>query len=269
MKRSLRRWLTLCFAIVTIMTVSLSYLWSYLDAKSEANRQQQTQAIACFELTKKLLVSLSPQSLRSPKTIENYEELRNTIRNYCQAFALDYLYLYTVSESRDSIQYVFCVSSSDDSDSIVKSLRGVGTTVHVSLTSSEHAVLDGTLPYVCTQINNEYGSELTWTFPWTDENNQAFGLICLDYSAKLTHQQIFQQMIRKALPVVLSMVLSYLVLLYLMTEQLIRPIRILSTRMNTFVADRDKPLKTPNIRSFGEISEISCSFEKMRTDMND
>lgn len=268
MTRTLRRWLALSFAVVLAVSVAATCLWSWYDFRKSSLEERKIRAMDCAALTQRSLSHSGFGTSRKGFGMA-YAFDRDTMRKLCQVFEMDYLYVYVVAEDRQSITYLVCVASDDEADKTVQETRAPGTVIEIQLEKDEHRILDGELDAALIQTDNENGRELTWIVPYRDPYGEIVAMIGADFGFQVTQRLLFQRTMRQLIPILLSMLLAYVVLLLLVTRRVVQPIRKISARMNSFVADRDKNPEPLAINSVGEIMEISESFEKMRSDIND
>ena len=268
MKRSLRRWLAICFAMALVISVTAACLWSWYDLRESTLAERKERAVNCALLTGQALKQSGFDS-RPMGFGLSYAFERSHMRRLCQIFEMDYLYVYIVAEDRQSITYLVSVASDDQADQAIQDTRSQGTVEPHVLLPEERQILDGKLDAALIQTDNEKGRELTWIVPYRDQGGNILALIGADFGFQVTQKLLLQRTLRLLIPILLSMLLAYLILMLLVTKRVVRPIRKLSARMNSFVADRDKPLEPVSIQSVGEIGEIGEAFEKMRSDTND
>lgn len=268
MIRTLRRWLALSFAVVLAISVIATCVWSWYDFRNSTLEDRKTRAMDCAALTSRSLNHSGFGNSHMGFGM-SYAFDRDTMRKLCQVFEMDYLYVYLVAEDRQSITYLVCVASDDKADQTVLETRAPGTVIEIQLEKDEHRILDGELDAALIQTDNENGRELTWIVPYRDPYGEIVAMIGADFGFQVTQKLLFRRTMRQLIPILLSMLLAYVVLLLLVTRRVVQPIRKISARMNSFVADRNKDPEPLEINSVGEIIEISESFEKMRSDIND
>lgn len=268
MKGSLRRWLAICFAIALVISVIAASLWSWYDLRSSTLEERKERAVNCAILTGQTLQQSGYGSV--PVGFGTaYAFNRDHMRRLCQVFEMEYLYVYTAAEDRQSITYLVCVASDDEADRELQSTHPQGAVVPHDLLPQEVQILDGTLDTALIQTDNENGKVLTWIVPYRNDYDEVVALIGADFGFQVTQKLMFQRTLRLLIPILLSMLLAYLILMLLVTKRVAQPIRRISARMNSFVADRDKPQEPLKIQPVGEIGEIVDAFEKMRSDTND
>ena len=268
MTRTLRRWLALSFAVVLAVSVAATCLWSWYDFRKSSLDDRKTRAMDCAALTEQNLLQSGFGSSYTGFGA-SYAFDRVTMRKLCQIFEMDYLYVFTVAEDRQSITYLVCVASDDEADKNVQEIRAPGTVIEVQLGEDENRILDDQLDAALIHMDNENGKMLTWLVPYRNLDGEIVALIGADFGLQVTQKLLIQRILRQLIPILLSMLLAYVVLLLLVTRRVVQPIRKISARMNSFVADRDKDPEPLEIHSVGEIVEIADSFEKMRCDIND
>ena len=271
MRRPLRRWLAGCFAAVLLVSAAAACLWSWYDVRKSTLEERRERAIDCALLTGQALKEAG-FSGAGMGFGASYAFDRDTMRRLCMTFEMDYLYVYTVAEDRQSITYLVCVASEEAADAQVQELRSPGTVVDHVLGPDENRILDGALEAALLQTEGHERTgnrEFTWIVPYRNPAGEIVAMIGADFGIQVTHRLLLRRTLRLLIPILLSMLLAFGGLMLLLQRQVVHPIRTLSRRMNSFVVEREKPLEPLELRSVGEIVEISNAFEKMRGDIND
>lgn len=268
MRRSLRRWLAICFGAVLIISVLAASLWSWYDLRRSTLEDRRMRAVDCAVLTGQTL-QMSGYEGRPMGLGMSYAFNRNQLRRLCQIFEMDYLFVYNVAEDRQSITYLVCVASEDEADAAIQESRSPGTVVDHVLGPDELLIMDGKLDAALLQTGDGEDKAYTWIVPYQSPDGEILTMIGADFGVQVTQQLLLQRTLRLLIPILLSMLLAFVVLMLLVTRRVVQPIRRISARMNSFVADREKPLEPLELNSVGEIVEISEAFDKMKSDIDD
>ena len=271
MKRSIRTWLVASFAVVLIVSVAATAVWTYFDARDSLLEEDKKLVLDCAALTTQLLHQTGFDLLQMTREndLVTYQEAREYLRRLCQVFGLDYLYVFSLDMVNGIRTYRYCVASDDALDEKVQVERPPGIMLELPVLKEELQALSGEAEFTYFQTNNEYGDELTMLVPYRNRIGNTSALIGADIAFDVTMHNIFIRTVRQALPLVLALILALIVLLVLVNRKISQPVRQISSRMNSFISDRGKSLPPLTIRSQDEIGEIARSFEKMRGDIDD
>ncbi len=271
MRRSIRNWLVLCLVSVLVVTVLGTAVWTYFDSRSALLEEKKQLVLQCAALTSQLLDQTGFDLLQGTYDRDSvtYQEARTYLRRLCQVFELDYLYVFSLDVESELRIYRYCVAADDDMDELIQQERPPGSMFYLPVFEEERQALDGEHEITYYNLATQFGKELTMLVPYRNRIGNICALIGADVEFDMTQQQIAARTHRNVFPLVLGMLLALVLLLFLMRKRIIRPVRLISDRMKTFISDRNKPLEPLRIRSRDEIGEIASSFEKMRGDIDD
>ena len=89
-KRSIRRWITLCFSVILILSLAVTAAWNYYHTYSHIIDESRGAAESCASLVRYSLDSWDIDVL-SHAPDEQYRQDRSTLRALCQSFDFEYL----------------------------------------------------------------------------------------------------------------------------------------------------------------------------------
>ena len=250
--------------IAIIVSGAFSFVYTFRTAVTRGARYARAGAFSAALV----IVNVDYDKLRESDTSELYVKTRKELRNICQSFELEYLYLYEVEPDEENIRFIITVASDDEKDEDVIVSRGLGVVVPWVLTEQERAVLwdeEYTRPYI---EDNAFGKVYTWYYPVYGDDGDIIALIGCDYSTNAVLRNAAHVTIVIVLSMILVLLLVFLIALLPMYRRVFAPIKLISGRMRGFVTDRGTSLEPLHIHSEDEIQEIADSFEKMSEDIS-
>ncbi len=254
------------FFLLLLAAVIIAW-FSFGDSYDDAVRNSEHSLNGCAGIIRYILNRETLEVLTDPSKEEEYEHIRNLMRLLSKDFEFDYLYVYTVDPDTKVREYVICVASDDEKDKSVSEVRGRGSKSDAPLDEGELSALNGTVRSEPVFQSTKFGDDLVWVYPYMDKAGNVKALIGMEYNYKVSEGVIIKDMIKIFLPVVFILMTTLLILLFLINKRIADPLHRISARMNSFVADRNKPAVPLNIQSVEEINEIAVSFEKMSGDI--
>ncbi|MCR4922938.1 MAG: SpoIIE family protein phosphatase [Lachnospiraceae bacterium] len=267
MKRTIRRWTIFIFTVLLFAAAVIIAWFNYEDARDDTISIYERAAKGCAGIVCHLLDEETLEVLTDPSNEEVYVYMRDMMRNLSQAFDFEYLYVYTVDVDTKVRKYVICVASDDEADKHVREVRGLGSESDAPLDEGELSALAGLVKSEPEFQSTEFGDDLVWIYPYMNDAGEVKALIGMDYDFQISKTAVIWDMIKAFIPTLFIMTELLLMLLLLINRRIAEPLHQISDRMNSFVANRNKPLVPLNIQSVEEINEISDSFEKMSGDI--
>lgn len=250
--------------IATIVAGAFSFVYNFRTTVTRGARYARAGAFSAVLV----IGNVDYDKLRESDTSALYRDTREELRDICQSFGLEYLYLYEVEPDEESIRFIITVATDDEKDEDVIVSRGLGVVVPWVLTEQEHAVLrdeEYTWPYI---EDNAFGKVYTWYYPVYDGDGDIIALIGCDYSTNAVLHNAAHVTIVVVLSMVSVLLLVFLIALLPMYRRVFAPIKLISDRMRGFVTDSGTNLEPLHIHSEDEIQEIADSFEKMSEDIS-
>ncbi len=268
-KKSITRWIVLCFTCILILSLGLSAVLNYYESYQQTINLGAQWSESCARIVWYLLDDLDLDTIGSGENRELYTKTRELIQTMCRYFRLDYLYIFSINPVEKYRQYIFTSAADPEMDKRLAETRGYGTRSTEALKPEEEAILNGATEMQQTIFKNSYGNEVTWLMPYLDENGTTRAVIAMDYNLESGQKRILNGFLMDIVPMAVALLAGLLFLLLLIRRRIIRPIRVISDSMNGFARDRSKKPLPLNIRSLDEIGEIVDSYEKMTDDISD
>ena len=208
-----------------------------------------------------------------PKRYPPLSEKRKAVLSaLCNSFGFKYLYLFSVDEEKSEYTYLFVVSSNNELNSEVEEKRPYGTVVHVDdIPQSVHSAVHGDVDNTLWEDDNEFGRVYGWAYPLElDETEQEDHLVlAAEFDSEELNRDVWLSTVKISLPIILLLVLNLAVLLILIRNRILKPIKTISTKMNSFAEGDDIPEERLVMKSNDEIGEIAGSFNKMSDDIRE
>jgi sigma-B regulation protein RsbU (phosphoserine phosphatase) len=108
----------------------------------------------------------------------------------------------------------------------------------------------------------------SWFYAVKNAEGEAIALIGCDYRIDSLTAQVIEETLLILLPMCIALLFIVVLLIAFMNKKVFAPIKIISSRMNSFIDERKQDFKPLNINSGDEIQGIANSFEKMSKDIN-
>ena len=256
----------LSFTLLLLLSVIASAVVDYFHASENIQDQDERLAECCSEIVTNLLDSWDIHTVVS--TDDLYWNRRDSLRNLCREFNMEYLYIYTIDRETQVRRYLFCVASDEQKEIVVQRERSLGAIADHPLDPYEEAILAGADTMQKGPLNNQYGDEMVWLQPYHTDDLGQQTIIGMDYNIEVTKGIVVNTFLDHFLPFMVVLLLGEVLMLFEVNWAIIRPIGKISDSMKRFAEDSSKKAEKLNIRSFTEITEIASSFEKMTEDIS-
>ena len=266
--RSIRKWIRLCFTVVLILSITVTAAWNYYHTYSHIVEESRSAAECCAEIVRHSLDWWNIDILSHTEDDEQYRSERSTIRTLCQSFGFEYMYVFTIDPETEERHFLFCVARDDEKEAVVLEERYLGAVSDAPLDEWEKALVAGDRSMQMGKVSTRYGDDITWLAPYTDKDGRLLAVIGMDHDIKIEREMILKDFLFAVIPIVISLTMGLLVLLYLLRRRILRPIHALSESMSRFARDSRRKPEPTGIQSGDEIGEIAASFDKMTSDIS-
>ena len=264
MKRSVNRWITLCFMAVLAVTVLVSAGWNLFSTSQAILNVEETSARSCAGLIAGLLDHYGTDALLSRSDEGLYRHLRNSIRSFCQGFRQDHIILYTVSPDDRVPKSMLVVAADNETDGLLVSGERPDISHDIPQSVIDEALQVGS----GSIIRQRNRLEVQWYVPYRNSSVSDTVIICMQSSIFLEDKLILRDFLMDILLPASALIVIFLILLFLIKRRIIHPLRAISDSMNRFARDSRQKPEPLNIPYRDEIGEIAESFEKMTTDIS-
>ena len=267
MKKSLNRRITIYFLIIMLLTGFISVSWNYYSTRQAILDIEKTQAEGCSTAIFSLLDHYGG-ALKEGQEQETYSFLWHAIRNYCRSFSQEAQYIYTVEDETDSRRVLLSVSSKDESR-LPSRNNMLDLPVSASqMTEAETALVSGDSQLQRVISRTRYGATILWITYYPGSNALGPAFICMEYNIHSENGLIFRDFLADILTPIIALGIAFLILMLMMNRRVVKPIHLISDRMNRF-AGNSREIPAPlHIPYKDEIGEIASSFEAMAKEIS-
>ena len=268
-KNSINHWITLWFIVILAVSVAVTAVENYFATRNETIAQAKVSMERCANIVSYLLDQWNLDAVTDGSNPSQYYTARRILRNLCQSFRLDYLYVYTIDPTTETRIYDFCVADTDEDDDQIQELFPLGSELQTELHPGEKTILSG---YNDTQMDlvfNQYGNEMSWFVPYLDDGGSMRALIGMDTNFEVGQEMILTSFLKRMAPKAVLLVAAQLVMLLLVRRRIIVPINAISKNMERFAQDSSRTPEPLNIRSKDEIGEIAAAYNRMTSEILD
>ena len=279
-RRSVITFVVAIFLASSVITLVSCWYLSMADKMKDISGNASDRARSVAELVNEmystgLLMSGNPMYGSEPNVPAIYpplnEKRKAVLSALCNSFGFKYLYLFSLDEEKSEYTYIFVVSSDEELNREVEEKRPYGTVVHVdsipaSVRSAAHGIPDNTL----WEDNNQFGRIYGWAYPLEiDKETQEYLVLAAEYDAEELNSDVWKSTLTISLPIIGLLVLNLAVLLILIRHRILKPIKTISSKMNSFAEGDEIPEERLEMKNNDEIGEIAGSFNKMSDDIRE
>ncbi|MCR5060357.1 MAG: SpoIIE family protein phosphatase [Saccharofermentans sp.] len=247
--------------LVLLIAVIISVISSAVLYNETVTSSSGTAAKRCAELVQVLFTFENEDIEDYNEESDAYCDLLENTQYICKILGAKYIYLYTPDVENHRATYLFVVASDPEDSATAARERPFGTVVERDIRQKEIDVLNGEEDTEIEFTNNRFGSVYSWYFPLHDKEGNVVALIGVDFKAKDLNEKIVMNVTRATIPLFLVLTVVFLILFFETRDKIFNPIRTLSLKMKNY--DPDKELELDSISAYGEIKEITESFDKM------
>ncbi|MCR4876283.1 MAG: SpoIIE family protein phosphatase [Clostridiales bacterium] len=268
-RKSIRQWITLCFTLTFVFSLLAMSAMNYRETSSNNVKQSTEWAESCMDITWYLLDQWGVDTIYDPQIDPSYWIRRDMLYALCKNFSMDYLYVYTIDPETQVRTYIFCVGGTPEKDNDVLEARIYGAVSKDPLDEMETAVLSGSRELQQGTLSNQFGDEMTWIMPYVDRHGVLRAIIGVDDDTRVTREKIQKEFYLDIVPVILSLLMGFFILMMLVRHRILSPVRAISDSMKRFAQNSRQKPEPLHIRPGDEIGEIAAAFEKMTEDISD
>lgn len=267
MRRSVNRWLTLCFAGIMALTLLVAVGWNYYSSRNAILDREENEIRNCMAIISDALDHYGADALTDRSREEAYSRIRYIAGGLCEGFQLELLLIAEVDPVEHVRTHVLTISSDGGTMREVTDAEESRILSEAASQEKMEAALQTEPGTVTRQVIR---NRVIWYTPYLNQigKKPEQMVICIQTSVGIESGLILRDFLMDILLPVAAVAVSFLLLLLLVRRRIIRPIRAVSDSMKRFAQDsRIKP-EPLNIRSDDEIGEIAGSFEKMTEDIS-
>lgn len=262
---SLTRKITLGFILV-ISLIGLIFLsWSSFYSDKRVRQEQINSATNCAKIASNLLYNAPLDEFLAHGKNAQYNEYRSQLLVICKNFNLRYLYVYIPHFGKNTLTPIFDMAGRASDDDKVWQL---GKDVDWKFSKAEKNAFYGVDDNTIVELNDQYGHLITRYVPVYNSKNKIIALIGVDFDYKEYKQKIITSLLRGLLFMGLCLFSIYIVLLFYLKQIIVKPITLISSKMDNFLKDNSTSMEPIHIESGDELEMMAASFNRMVADIN-
>ena len=262
--KSISLWLTLWFLAVLLLTLLVSAGWNYYSTRQAILDREETSVRYCADIIKGMIDHYGLEALDSRTHPESAAQLRHPIREYCESFEQDLLFILAVDPETEEVTTLVSVAAGDEADAQAET-RETGTP---AVRIDPGSMLDRALSGGEEIFRNVYPQSIVWYVPYRNAETAETAVIVMESPIDVETKMIVRDFLMDILVPVGTMTLGFLGLLAIVRRRIARPLKEISGSMNRFARDSRTRPEPISIRSRDEIGEIARSYEKMTEDIS-
>lgn len=264
-KHSLTRKITLGF-ILGISLIGLIFLsWSSFYSDKRIKQDQINVATNCAQIASNLLYNAPLNEFLTKGKNELYNKYFAQLSIICKNFNLRYLYVYIPNFETNKLTDIFDMAGKpEDSDKVWK----LGEVVDWKFSPQEKNAFYGIDDNTLVELNDQYGHVITRYVPVFNNKNKIIALIGADFDYKEYQHKVTTAFVRGLLFMFLCLLTIYIVLLFYLKQIIVKPIMLISSRMNNFLTNSATRIEPIEIESGDELELMAGSFNRMAADIN-
>ena len=265
-KKSIMRWIILCFTGIFLLSLAISALANFQENYRAIIDRSNEDMDRCAEVANNDLADVDLTTLTAPENRVRYDEVRDALLDCAAAFEVDSLCVYSIDPETRARRILFMVAPDAETDRMYREMMFPGAEKEDPLLPIEEKWLTGE-----KDITGSYrdGYENYWFHGFRDQKSGYEYIISMDNSVTLEQQRILTNFLWDIIPIGLSLLGGLIILLVLVRRRIIRPIAMISDSMSCFARDgshRPEPLR---LKSQDEIGQIASVYNKMTADISD
>lgn len=258
------RYFVLTIAFIVLFLTCLSFYENYEDRLYRSTEK----AVTCSRIVTDILRNQDLGTLISITNSEKYQNIRRILRSVCKSFKFDYLYIYSIDEASLRRRRFFNVALDEETDGVINKEHIPGDLSHSTINDTEKSILNGRRDVQYIETDNEWGHEITWYIPYTNDKDELLAIIGIDADFDLAKKSLFKKFLTAIIPMTIAMIFLLVLLVRMIAKRITSPIRRISEKMLSFANDSEHQPEKLNINSDDEIGEIALSFDKMAADIS-
>lgn len=264
-KHSLMAKITLGF-IVVISLIGLIFLsWSSFYSDKRIKKDQINSATNCAKIASNLLYNAPLDEFLTKGKNDLYYSYSSELEVILKNFNLRYLYVYIPDFKTNKLTDIFDMAGRlGDSDKVWK----LGQVVDWKFSQAEKNAFYGIDDNTLVELNDQYGHVITRYVPVYNNKHKIIALIGVDFDYAAYKHKIITSFVRGLLFMGLCLFTIYILLLFYLKQIIVKPIMLISSRMNNFLKDNKTNMEPILLESGDELELMAASFNRMAADIN-
>ena len=264
-KKSIMRWIILCFTGIFVLCLTISALANLQENYRSVMARSDEDMDRCAVVTNSDLAETDLSALISPENRVRYDEKRDSLLSCAKTFGVGTLMVYSIDPGTRVRRILFCVSPDPETDRVYRERLFPGAELDDPLVSIEEKWLEGE-----KDITGSYrdGYQTYWFHAFRNGNGGPDYMIAMESSVVLERQKILVSFLLDLIPIGLSLLGGLIILLILVRRRIIRPIAKISDSMSSFARDGSRRPEPLRLKSQDEIGQIASVYNKMTADIS-
>lgn len=272
MKNSIKKTFIIISIVLLAAVILVSGGLTYFTNYDEACQRYLEKGTQCANTVISFLHSKDFDTYLNEGINETYEVDKKQIQNIVECNDLISIYIFRPLNDVNGVKYIFdCTSSAAGySDELLgKEIYGLEPDSYENYCKVYNNELND--EYMWEITNNEYGYLASVYLPIFSEDNKVVAAIGIDMSMNEILSLVKQQTYQMSFTISLIIICFAIMLLMIIDFVVIKPLKLLSKEMTTYVKS-DQDLEKKNIvisKHHNELSMIAESFNKMTVKLCD
>lgn len=265
MKHSIIAKILIIIAAVLFLTDAGLLFLGFYSVHTTVERTYLSYAGKSAAIAADMLDGADLQELRSDSSRAVYYQ--KILADLCRTNELEYLYVYIPDLEKNTISFVLLTYGENSNPSAAKE-RTPGTVVEYELTESELAAWNGNKIESAEETDNQYGHVMSCYSAVYDKDGNPAALVGADISMEETFQIFFRRYRFMFAAVAFSLIFVLGMLAAILKTRVLKPAKIISSRMKNFITDREAGFEKLEIEGSDEFSQMADAFNQMTEEID-
>lgn len=266
-KFSLTKKITFGFILV-ISLIGLIFLsWSSFYSDKRIKQDQINSATNCAKIASNMLYNAPIDEFLTKGKTRAYNEYLSQLLVICKNFNLRYLYVYIPDFEHNTLTPIFDMAGRPE-DNTANKVWQLGKVVNWKFSAAEKNAFYGMDDNTLVELNDKYGHVISRYVPIYNNKNKIVALLGVDFDYNEYKQKIITSLVRGLLFMALCLLSIYVVLIFYLKQIIVKPLLLISSRMNNFLKDNAASIEPIEIESGDELELVAGSFNRMAADIN-
>lgn len=266
MKFSLTKKITIGFVLVISLIGLIFLTWSTFYSDKRIKQDQINSATNCAKIASNMLYNAPLQEFLEKGETTQYNYYMSQLRVICKNFNLRYIYVYIPDFEHNKLRAIFDMAGRAE-DRTENKVWKLGQVVDWKFSSAEKNAFYGIDDNTLVELNDQYGHLITRYVPVFNNKNKVIALLGVDFDYKEYKQKIVSAFVKGLLFMFLCLFTIYIVLLFYLKQIIVKPIVIISSKMDNFFKDNSTNIEPIEIESGDELESMAKSFNRMAADI--
>lgn len=265
MRHSVARRLTLLISLILLLAFAILFTVGFVTVYRSVTERYASYSKAIVNVYADLILYRDGNT--DPLDTEHTEPAISYGNYVCQWYNIDYAYLYVPDVEAGTVTYV-CASKNERLGDENFPDHLIGVTHEYVLSPGELEVWNGERDSMLTEQNNANGHELSTIIRITDfvGNNLIAGV---DISYDVVYRNVMTSFTILAAVIFAVMLGVYFFVFFLIRKKVSRPARLISSRMNDYVAGGTHTPILLDEKSNDEFAMIARAFNRMAENIDE